>query len=298
MRDERIQCLSERIRGLASRPRALTGEPSERVDRLATGWGSIDERLGGGIPFAGLHEWWGECTDVHSVLVQLAWRTVLHEDAARPGRDRHVAWIGRAAWPDAGHLVRGLRSPVTGLFGAPRIRSWPDARLHERSIMVDVPAHDDGARLWAIEQAVRCPGICAVVADGRGLPMPATRRLQLAAHGVLLCSMRGPERRAGERRSAASACATRWWVEPSAGVRHVPWLRAMHALAGRIPPEPAWTVRLERAKATGVDAGACPQAVATEWWRTDGTPEPPPRVRRARARRAARVARLGGARAA
>jgi hypothetical protein len=265
--------------------------------RVATGWPAIDAHLGGGIAPAGLHEWWGASEDVRAVLVQLAWRAVLQDDAERPGQCRHVAWVGRAAWPSPDHLVRGLRAPLAGMFGATRIPSWPDARLHDRSILVDVPAHDDGARLWAIEQAARCPGVCAVVADGRGFPMPATRRLQLASSGTLLLSMRGPERRAGERRTVPSACATRWWVTPASGIREVPWLRAMHALAARIAPEPAWTVRLERAKGVGIDPDACPEAVATEWWRTEGVPDAPARVRRVRAHRVARAASLRGARA-
>jgi hypothetical protein len=109
--------------------------------------------------------------------------------------------------------------------------------------------------------------------------------------------MRGSERRAGERRTVPSACATRWWVTPASGIREVPWLRAMHALAARIVPEPAWTVRLERAKGVGIDPDACPEAVATEWWRTEGVPDAPARVRRVRAHRVARAASLRGARA-
>ena len=295
MRLERPHLLAERIAEL-SRPahgRGIVGVAAGGdAERVATGWPAIDAHLRGGIPCAGLHEWWGACEDVHAVLVQLAWRAVLHDDAVRPGHGRHVAWVGRAAWPEPDHLVRGLRAPVTGMFGAVRMPCWPDARLHDRSILVDVPAHDDGARLWAIEQAARCPAVCAVVADGRALPMPATRRLQLAAAGTLLLSMRGPERRPGERCTVSSACATRWWVRPAAGVRSPPWLRAMHALAGRAAPEPAWDVRLERAKGAGT--GPCDgiEAVATEWWRTEGMTEAPARTCRTRARRAARAAAL------
>jgi len=299
MRLERPHLLAECIARLeqACGGRSARGACGTHGPRVATGWPAIDAHLGGGIACVGLHEWWGACEDVRAVLVQLAWRAVLQDDDEHPGRGRHVAWVGRSAWPAPDQLVRGLRAPVAAMFGAARVPSWPDARLHDRSILVDVPAHDEGARLWAIEQAARCPGVCAVVADGRGLPMPATRRLQLAAAGTLLLSMRGPERRAGERRTVPSACATRWWVTPAAGVREVPWLRAMHALAGRIAPEPAWMVRLERAKGLGIDPDACPGAVATEWWHTEGVPDAPARVRRAHDRRAARAESLRRARA-
>jgi hypothetical protein len=270
--------------------------------RVATGWPSIDAALGGGVPCAGLHEWWGEPAAVCAVLVQLAWRVLIDDDRTHAGHHRHVAWVGRMAWPAGDELVRGMRAPLAGLFGGTRVRTWPDARLHDRSILVDVPAGDDGARLWAIEQAVRCGGVCAVIADGRALPMAATRRLQLAASGTMLCTLRGESRHAGDRARTPSAAATRWNVAPGAapgaasgaatGVRHVPWLRAVHALAGRIPPEPCWRVTLERARGMAVDpcTGAADVAFARTQW--EGTEEAPAPLVRAVARRTARLARL------
>lgn len=283
---------SHRLRALIDDVCARTrGVPCARV---ATGWPTIDAALGGGVPCAGLHEWWGEAAAVRAVLVQVAWRALLEDDRMHPGHHRHVAWVGRLAWPSGDELVRGLRAPLAGLFGGTRVRTWPDARLHDRSILVDVPAGDDGARLWAIEQAVRCGGVCAVIADGRALPMAATRRLQLAASGVLLCTMRGESRTAAERARTPSAAATRWTVAPdaAAGMRHVPWLRAVHALAGRIPPEPCWRVTLERARGVAVDpcAGASDMAFAQTQW--EGTEHAPAPLVRAVARRTARLARL------
>ena len=262
--------------------------------RVATGWPSIDAALGGGVPCAGLHEWWGEPAAVRAVLVQLAWRALVDDDRTHAGHHRHVAWVGRMAWPAGDELVRGMRAPLAGLFGGTRVRTWPDARLHDRSILVDVPAGDDGARLWAIEQAVRCGGVCAVIADGRALPMAATRRLQLAASGTMLCTLRGESRHADDRARTPSAAATRWNVAPGAasGARHVPWLRAVHALAGRIPPEPCWRVTLERARGMAVDpcTGAADVAFARTQW--EGTEEAPAPLARAAARRTARLARL------
>jgi len=288
---------SHRLRRLLEDVRAVAR--TAPCTRVSTGWPSIDAALGGGVPCAGLHEWWGEPAAVRAVLVQLAWRALLEDERTHPGHHRHVAWVGRVAWPSGDELVCGLRAPLAGLFGGMRVRTWPDARLHDRSILVDVPPGDDGARLWAIEQAVRCRGVCAVIADGRGFPMAATRRLQLAASGVLLCTMRGESRHAGERARTPSAAATRWCVAPAAGVagaRHVPWLRAVHALAGRIPPEPAWNVTLERARGIALDpcVGASDTAFARTQW--EGTDAAPALVARLAARRTARLARLETAR--
>lgn len=272
---------------------------------VATGWPEADDVLGGGIPCHGLHEWWGAMPDARAVCVQLAWRAIAQDDRAQPGAWRHVAWVGRDAWPAPGDLVRGLRAPLAWMFGGKAARSWPDARLHDRSLLVDVPPHDAGARLWAIEQAARCGGVCAVVADGRGLDLAATRRLQLAASGVLLLALRGPERRPGARRASPSACATRWTVARAPGpvpaaTEHlrarVPWLQVAHPLAARIPPEPAWEVTLERAKGGAASLRAECRVRAFHGWQWEGMAGAPAAEAAEASRRAERVARLGAER--
>ena len=77
----------------------------------------------------------------------------------------------------------------------------------ERSIFIDPP--DGASRLWSIDLAARCRAVAAVVADGSGLDMAATRRLQLAAEAgsaLVLCA-----RPPGEMK-CLSAAATRWLV--------------------------------------------------------------------------------------
>jgi hypothetical protein len=54
-----------------------------------------------------------------------------------------------------------------------------DQRLLDRSVFVD-PA-TPAERVWAIELALRCAGVAAVIADGTALSMAESRRLQLAA---------------------------------------------------------------------------------------------------------------------
>ena len=320
--------LAERIGALEGRGQAVTDRPIH----IATGWTAIDTALGGGIAPAGLHEWWGALPEVRAVLVQLAWNTLLHDDRHRVGAHRHVVWVGREAWPSADALVRGLRAPIAGMFGQPVQRTWPDARLHDRSLLVDVPAHDPGARLWAIEQAVRCPGVCAVIADGRGFDLAATRRLQLAASDTCLLSMRGAEHRRGARRGVLTACATRWMVERAERTartitERVPWLRmmdkpgaadaqcaarfsantacasreesrnggeqrALDALLARIPPEPAWHVTLERSKGTSMHISSECSAQGTQSWQWQGAVDPPVREAAVARRRAMRGERL------
>jgi hypothetical protein len=217
------------------------------------------------------------------VFIHLAWQALLHDELHSPGMARHVAWVGRAVWPQPQMLVRGLRVGARAMFGAPCPPLWPDARLVDRSLLVDAD-DDPGLRLWAVEQAVRCPGICAVIADGEGFDLPATRRLQLAASDALLLLARPRE-----RRSTLSACTTRWSVRPSVQQGDAP-----REWTGRIPAEPAWTVQLERAKgATGATAtqGAC--ACITRAWEREGIDIPPARlVAEAARRRAKKITRM------
>jgi protein ImuA len=86
-------------------------------------------------------------------------------------------------------------------------RQGADRRLMQRSLMVR--ADDQGQRLWAIDLALRCGAVTAVVADATGLKMPATRRLQLAAAGGDGIALLGRCRR---ELNVPSAAATRWSV--------------------------------------------------------------------------------------
>jgi hypothetical protein len=166
------------------------------------------------------------------VLTHLAWQalTQLDRETAAPGSSGdatsgspgsgaadsegpgagYVVWIGRAVRPYPHLLLRG-RTPV-GRFASSRqsTANTRDRLLLERSLFIDPP--DGGTRLWAIDLALRCPAVSAVIADGRGLSMSQTRRLQLAAEagGALVLLARPPEE-AGE----LSAAMTRWRVSPT-----------------------------------------------------------------------------------
>lgn len=104
-----------------------------------------------------------------------------------------------------------------------------------RLILVRPSSADDA--LWTLEEALRCPGLSAVVGDGV-MPGPvAGRRLQLAAEdggalGILILPPLG--------RPPPSTALTRWHV---ASLRDPP----AHAEGGR----PRWLVSLLRARGGG-----------------------------------------------
>ncbi len=170
---------------------------------LTTGWVGVDEQLGGGLSFGATHEWLGiacaqpqrshQWTPALGVLSHLALQGMAAEQDGHGGTTRWGIWIGRAVHPYAPALV-GHR-----------------ASLLQRMLFIDPP--DLGARLWAIDVALRCPGV-VVIADASRLDMPASRRLQLAAEqgGSIALLARPPD-----EASRLSAAMTRWSVERVAG---------------------------------------------------------------------------------
>lgn len=253
---------------------------------VPTGWAQVDAALGGGLARCGLHEWRHDDDQLHArcapmqAFIHLAWQALLHDERHCPGMARRVVWVGRAVWPCAEALVRGMRVGVRAMFGQRCPRLWPDARLVRQSLLVDDGACGAraergacGARLWAIEQAVRCPGVCAVIADGAGFDLAATRRLQLAAADALLLVARPHE-----RRPTLSAASTRWRVraEPS-GALPASLAELLAARTWRVPPEPACVVELERIKGRGggtmnsADTAVC----ITHAWQWQGADQPP-----------------------
>jgi hypothetical protein len=182
-----------------------------------------------------------------AVLVHLAWRA-LADDAA-DGEAGSVAWIGRRVWP----YPHALLTPpgADGRVG----QGGPD--LVRCSLFVDPPG--DAERLWAIDLALRCPGFTAVIADGAGLAMAQSRRLQLAAaSGRALGLIARPP----EEWGMLSAAATRWWMGPDvadgAPPRRAPrWAltlwrckgrqrRSDHGRAGDLPR--SWVLEQDRAQ--------------------------------------------------
>ena len=203
--------------------------PTSGGGGVPTGWPGVDDLLAG-LTTRGIHEWFGLTpgnvetakrqngkTSQHRnwmpplcVLSHLAWQALTQDGE---GQAAYVVWIGRRLWPYPRILLRG--SPAITRFGiTPSPAADPDRTndpglLLRRSLFVDPP--DDATRLWAIDLALRCPAVVVVIADGRGLRMAETRRLQLAAEaGHALALLARPPAELSE----LSAATTRWLVSP------------------------------------------------------------------------------------
>jgi protein ImuA len=156
---------------------------------LPLGVPAIDAALGGGLARGGVHE---VAASDEGAAAGLA--TVL---AARLSGSnlRSVLWIVPAGGPYAPQLF----APALAMFG-----------LDPTRLML-VTASRPADRLWAMEEALRCRALAAVIAEIDAVALPALRRLQLAAEGsgVAGLLLRAGSA-AGERGGGA---VTRWQVE-------------------------------------------------------------------------------------
>jgi len=157
-----------RFRGLLERINAIQSHGRAQATTISTGWPAPLHQLACGV----LHEWFAVDGESSPLLIftHLA-RQTLHatlQGAGVGGSRTCVVWIGRRVWPYPCAIVP-----------APASSTAPRHSLLNHSLFVDAP--DDAARLWAIDLAVRCPAVACVIADGSGLSLAHTRRLQLAA---------------------------------------------------------------------------------------------------------------------
>lgn len=178
-----LDSLRRRVR-LLERPAARPGQ------MLAFGAAGIDGHLpDGGLACGALHEVEGGGVDaVPAACAALFAAGIL----AR--LDRSVLWC--AASDD-------LFAPGLACAGL-----HPDRVIHAR-------AGDEKAVLLVMEEALRHPGLSAVVGELWQLPMTASRRLALAAEksGVMAIALR--RRREGrEPQTGLTAAATRWRITP------------------------------------------------------------------------------------
>ena len=225
-----IQSGSDRrasIRALRSELRAFSDEQIECKHSAALSGGCSGHALS---LACGTHEWFGSdhvagiTYPPLALLIDMAARSVC--EPAQPGC---AVWIGRACWPYPHALCQRAAS------GSIR------TELLDRSIFVDPP--DRATRVWSIDLALRSTGSTLVIADGSGLSMAESRRLQLAASSS---GSAGLFARPEHARAALSAASTRWMVEPaSENAQDHGGDRIDRKLATR---DQAWTVHLLRCK--------------------------------------------------
>lgn len=149
----------------------------------------------------------------------------------------------------AAHLLARLASAAAPALWVVRGRDLHAAGLAAYGLTPDrliaVRATRDADALWAMEEALRCKRLSAVLGEVGGLDLTASRRLQLATEssgvtGFLLQST--------ARRSAASAAVTRWRVAPAPSRTAEPGVG-----------DPRWRAELERCR------GGRPGVWLLEW---------------------------------
>jgi protein ImuA len=217
----RLDALVERVR--LAEGRAGKSDRA-RPAAVTTGWAAIDCAFSAatpGVPVGVAHEWFAAGGPPLRVLLHLA------ASACRASGDEGggglSVWVGRQCWPYPRRL---------------------DPDLLGGAVFVDPPRPAD--RLWAAELCARSPAVAAVVADGSGFDMTATRRLQLAARdgpGLLLLARPLADLR------RPSAAAVRWRAEPAVSPTD----------------HPRWTVELLRCK------GVRPTDAGPLRWALEGT---------------------------
>ncbi|SMF23647.1 protein ImuA [Tistlia consotensis] len=219
----RLDALRERVR------RIERGGAAAARQTLPLGPAELDEALpGGGLALAGLHEILPQRAEwddgpATGFCLALAVRLL----AARPGR---LLWVSQ---------LGDFHAPAAAAAGIPP----------ERLLLVRAHGAADG--LWAIEEALRCPDLAAVVGELDSLDPLAARRLQLAAESAgRPCLLLHRPRLAGRGERLASPALTRWRVAAAPSDPSLP-----ATLVGR----PRWRVSLERCR------GGRPADFLLEW---------------------------------
>jgi hypothetical protein len=186
------------IRARLASPGFASSVLSGHASSAASGHATFESAVGS-LRFGVLHEWFGfseaqsrkHWTPPLSVLVGLAQSAMCN-----PALSFRVAWIGRRCWPSPLFLPRALLA---------------------LSVFLDPPDH--ASRLWCIDVASRCTHPTIVIADGSGVTLANTRRLQLAsASGESVCMLARPP----WEEHALSAATTRWSVARQATLARRP----------------------------------------------------------------------------
>ena len=198
--DPRLDTLRATIRG-------IEGEGFTRRPVLPFGVGALDARLAGeGLRLDALHE---------IAAASQGWG----DDAAAT---LFMTGVAARAWGPVLWVVRRRDLFAPGLAQA--------GLAAERVLYAE--ARDDAELLELMEEGLRHRGLGAVIGEARRVPMPATRRLQLAAEGgrTIALLMKRHARADDDPLSIPSAAITRWRVAaapsaplPAAGIGRARW---------------------------------------------------------------------------
>ncbi|MGE0668309.1 MAG: ImuA family protein [Sphingomonadales bacterium] len=187
---------------------------------LPLGMDPVDRVLPeGGLPLAGVHEIRGDGAATGFCAALLA--------RMKAGDDRPALWLERG---------NDLYMPGLTRFG-----------LKAGSVLTVSNISRDADMLWAIEEALGCGALSAVVGEIRAADFTASRRLQLAAEaGGVTCLLLGESGRGRMGTGGAATALSRWQVTsmPSlpdrSGVGWPCWRVALSRCRNGRPA--AWTV--------------------------------------------------------
>ncbi len=137
-------------------------------------------------PRSGDRPWWP------AALTLMAW---MAGRIMRQSEHKYLFWIGGAQFLPTIQLLAAI---------------LPGHRLIERCIFIDPPNQSD--RIWTIDQTLRSGAAAAVIANGAGADMAASRRWQLAATAGGVCGLLA---RPPWEMHAPCLSVTRWHVQPA-----------------------------------------------------------------------------------
>jgi protein ImuA len=209
---------------LRAQLRAIECGRYRRREVLPFGVPGLDEVLaGGGLALDALHEVAGAGPD-------------MADDCAAT---LFLAGIAARAWGPVLWVVRRRDLFAPGLA---QVGLGPHRVIYAE-------AADDAELLQLMEEGLRHRGLGAVIGEAKRVPMPATRRLQLAAEGgrTIALLLRRHGRAGVDPLEAPSAASTRWRVAsapstplPVAGVGRARWKLTLARQKGGEPHD--WTV--------------------------------------------------------
>jgi protein ImuA len=205
--------------------------------------------LDGGLKGGALHEWFYE-TEIdskargrwHPPLQILACILANALAAEQQSSSRKlILWIGERCWPTPSLLQHTI---------ARQSQSTPQSALSDwqsSCIFVALRDNSEKRKVEILSHVLHSPALFAMIADGSGLSLGATRRLQLAARegGALACIARPPWEALKQ-----STAQTRWRVQPVPSPSPFPcWSLELFRARGLVAPK-SWSLEWHEGETT------------------------------------------------